>query len=396
MRIGEVVATRKAMTLAGSRPGGPGRGQPSVGQGGWNQGGGRVETVSVQVEPVSRGSVEEEVVLAGSLEPQYQVDVFSKRAGRVSRLAVSVGQRVKRGDLLATVEHSDLLLQQEQAAASLAASKAAYRKTEAQRDKAAADYERVKLLYEQRASTQQELQNAAGQLREAEIQLEVAKAQLQQAEANAALVKLQLEQVNTDAPVPGVVIRAPGVAGSQVTTSTPVAVIAAIDPIEVAFSVPERDLGRLRAGQEFTITVDAFPNESFRGKITSLGAVVEASTRTLPVRGRVANPDLRLRPGMFARVALVVGRKENVVTVPREALMTRPEGLYVFVVADGIAQVRPITVGVRGKERVEVPDGVKEGETVAVVGQQQLRDGQEVRAVLGGSRPASRRGGNGR
>jgi multidrug efflux pump subunit AcrA (membrane-fusion protein) len=170
-------------------------------------GGGRgAEAVAVEVQPIARGEVEETTVLSGSLEPQYQVDVFSRRAGRLARMNVREGQRVRTGEPLAAVEHSDLLLQQQQAVAGLAASKASYRKTEAQRDKVAADYERVKLLYEQRASTQQELRNVTDQLREAEIQLEVAKAQLQQAESNVAMVKLQLNQVNTEASVSGVVI----------------------------------------------------------------------------------------------------------------------------------------------------------------------------------------------
>lgn len=383
MRVGEAVARKEsAEANRGGRPGSGG-----AAQSGWNGSGGRGETIAVQVEPVSRGAVEEAVVLSGSLEPQYQVDVFSRRAGRIERLAVSPGQRVKRGELIASVEQSDLLLQQQQAAAALAASRASYRKVEAQRDQALADYQRVKALHEQRASTQVELENMADQLREAGLQLEVAKAQLQQAEANLALAKLQLDQARTDAPVSGVVIRTLGVAGSQVTTSTPVATIAGLDPIEVAFSVAEKDFARLRPGQPFAVAVDAFPGESFRGQITSLGAVVEAATRTLPVRGQIANPSLRLRPGMFARVELVVGRQENALFVPREALMTRPAGYYVFVVSDGVARIRPVTVGIQGRDRVEILGGLQVGDLVAVVGQQQVRDGQPVRVTGGSNQP---------
>lgn len=387
VRIGEVIATRQAVTTT-ARPGQNGARPGGMGPGGGGRG---AEAVAVEVQPIARGAVEETTVLSGSLEPQYQVDVFSRRAGRLARMNVREGQRVRTGEPLAAVEHSDLLLQQQQAVAGLAASKASYRKTEAQRDKVAADYERVKLLYEQRASTQQELRNVTDQLREAEIQLEVAKAQLQQAESNVAIVKLQLNQVNTEASVSGVVIRTFGVVGSQVTTSTPVATIAGVDPIEVVFSVAEKDIGRLRAGQDFSVSVDAYPEEIYRGKITSLGAVVEAATRTLPVRGRVPNSALRLRPGMFARVTLTVGQKNNVLCVPREALLTSATGgAYVFVVTDGVAEMRPVTVGIQGRERVEILTGLKEGEPVAVVGHQQLRDGQVVRTLAGPGKPERR------
>jgi RND family efflux transporter MFP subunit len=358
---------------------------PGAGRGAQGRKGGGGESVAVQVEPATKGSVEEAVVLSGSLEPQYQVDVFSRRAGRLSRLSVKEGQRVKAGDPIAAVDYADLVLQRQQAEAGLAASRATFRKAEAQREKAAGDYDRVKALFDQRAMTPQELRNAADQLKEAQIQSEVAKAQMQQSEANVALVKLQQDQVAIVATTTGVITRTFGVVGTQVTTSSPVATIAGVDPIEVAFSVAEKDLGRLRVGQVFAVSVDAFPNESFPGKITSLGTVIDASTRTLSVRGRIENPDLRLRSGMFARVELVVGRKDDVVALPREALMSGPAGFYVFVVTDGVARTRPVTLGVQGRDRVEILDGLKLGEPVAVVGQQQLRDAQQVRAVSSAS-----------
>lgn len=368
-----------------------GQGQSGQRQGGSGRMGQGLEAPSVQAEPVGRGSVIETALFSGTLEPQYQVDVFSRRAGRLASVRVALGQRVRKGDAIATVEHSDLLLQQRQSAASLAASKASYRKAEAQRDKVATDFERVKLLFEQRATTGQELRNATDQLKEADLQLEVARAQLDQAEANAALVQMQLDETKTTAPVSGVIIKTVGVAGSQVTTSTPVATIAAVDPIEVVFAVPEKEIGRLAPGQAFSIRVDAFPDQSFSGRIATLGATVDTQTRTIAVRGRVPNPNLSLRSGMFARVELAIGRRDNVVAVSREALLTRGQGYQVCVIAGGIAQIRPVKLGVQGRDKVEILEGVREGETVAVVGQQQLRDGQEVRTV--GSSERAGRGG---
>jgi membrane fusion protein (multidrug efflux system) len=341
----------------------------------------RIDPISVQVELVSRGTVEEVAVLSGSLEPCYQVDVSPRRAGRLASVAAEVGQRVKPGDVLAVMEHDDLLLQEQQSLAALAASRGSLKRAQAQRDRVQADYERIKRLYEERAATQQELKNVQNQLEEANIQLEIAKAQLDQAEANYALLQLQLSQAVIEAPVEGVVMELHAVPGSQVGANSPLAAIAGIDPIEVVFFISERDIGRVHSDQELTVYVDAFPDRAFPGAVARLGAAIEPRTRTLQVRGRLPNEGLLLRPGMFARVELVMARAEEVLTIPREALMTSTTGYYVYVAKDGTARMQTIQIGLQGAEQVQVIAGLQEGDAVITVGQQRLQDGRPIRVI---------------
>lgn len=378
------------------RPQAPAQGP---GSGGGAGAGALTTPVSVQVEPARRADVEEIASWSGTLQPRYQVDVLPNRAGKLQEVAVRQGQRVQQGQRIATVEHDDLLLQERQAAASVASSRANLRRAEAQLEQKQRDLQRVEQLYERGAATQQEVTVARQAVEDAMIQRDVALAQLEQAEATYESIQLQLEKVHLVAPVSGVVMQDPPVPGTQVNASTPVVTLAALDPIEVHFHVPEREIGRLYVGQPFTLTLDAFPGETFHGEIVSLGTSIDQQTRTLLVRGQVANHDLRLRPGMFARVELLMARAEQVLAVPREALLARSSGYYVYVVEDGRARSRPIELGIQGIQRVQVLSGLAEGDVVITVGQQRLREGQPVRVVqvdavtgAGAGAPAGDRG----
>ncbi len=380
VRVADVVTESRQPATRASRPGGFGAAPPP----------------SVTVEPATLGTVEEVTLLSGTVEPRYQVEALPRRGGRLAAVYTEVGARVQRGERLGTVEHAELLLQEQQTAAGLTVSRASLLRAESQLERVRADYERVERLRELGAATEQELKNALNQLREAEIQLDVSRAQLEQAEANYEMMRLQLGHVHIEAPVDGVVMHRPFVVGGQVSTSTPFATIAGLDPIDVVFHFSERRLGELRMGQPFVVTADAFPAETFAGEVTEIGAEIDSQTRTVAVRGQVPNPDLRLRPGMFARVELVIGRAEDVVTVPREALMMDSEGYFLVVVEGDRAVHRPVRLGVQGRERLEVADGVDVGDIVITVGQQRLRDGQIVRPVGVDGEPLAVEGGAGR
>lgn len=353
---------------------------------------------TVRTQPVQLGTVEELSVLSGTLEPSYQVDITARRSGRVESVRAQVGSRVQAGEVLGTVEHRDLLLQEKQMEANLAASQASLRRTELQREKAYNDYLRVENLYKQKAATEQELNNVTNQLREIDLQLEGAKAQLEQVKANSEILDLQLSQVKIDTPVAGVLVSSSLTVGSQLNSSAAVARVAGIDPIQVVFSIPEREVSRLALNQELSITVDAYPQKQFAGRVTQLGAVIDPQTRSLKVTGSVANPKLELQPGMYAKVELVMGKDVQKPTIPREALLANSSGFYVFVVNDDKVSQRPIKVGIQGKQLVSVTSGLSVGELVVTVGQQGLRDGQTVRTVGAekSSRPPGAGNGNSR
>lgn len=336
------------------------------------------ETVSVRVEPAKRSTVEVLGVFSSSLQAEQEMEIMAGMAGRLAAVNVKEGQIVKRGTLLARLDDKELQLQFKQISARLQASRASLRQVESRLQRARADYDRIKQLFERKAATQQELENVRYQVENAEVDYAVAQTQLQQIEADYELMRLRLQNVNIEAPISGVITSTPPIAGGHVNTSTLIARITVLDSLEVVFNVPERDINKIKLGQKLLISTDAFPGRQFEGVVHHLEAAIDPQTRTMAVRGRVANPQLQLRPGMSARVEIVLDRKENILAVPREAIMLLAGGSYVYTVQENRAKLQKVKTGVEGRERVEIVEGLREGEMVVVVGQQDLQDGQTV------------------
>jgi membrane fusion protein (multidrug efflux system) len=183
--------------------------------------------------------------------------------------------------------------------------------------------------------------------------------------------------------------------GQYVSPGLALVTLQALDPIWVDFPMPEQNIGKLKTDQVIELTVDAFPGEVFKGRITSLDARVAQDTRTLLVRGTLANPERKLLPGMFANVAVLAGEESEVVTVPRTAVTYSLYGDAVYVVTpeepkEGEAKpsdaeqiyvverrfVRPGQV--RG-DLVAINFGLKEGEQIVTTGQLKLDNGSRVR-----------------
>jgi len=185
--------------------------------------------------------------------------------------------------------------------------------------------------------------------------------------------------------------------GQYVSPGMTLVTMQALDPMRVDFPMPEQTIGKLRVGQDIEITVDAFPGQVFKGEIESLDARVAQDTRTLLVRGSLPNPTLRLLPGMFANVVVLVGEPRDVVTVPRTAVTYSLYGDSIYVVkpaeaaapgggaapADGerklLADRRFVKTGEARDDRVAVVSGIAAGEEVVTTGQLKLNPGAAIR-----------------
>ncbi|MDR5709261.1 MAG: efflux RND transporter periplasmic adaptor subunit [Armatimonadota bacterium] len=253
--------------------------------------------------------------------------------------------------------------------------------------------EQLKLL--RRGPSAEEVEVARSQMRQAEAALHQAEAQMQQARLTLRHAQSVLAQARTSlrqaesllaerivrAPVSGVVASVAVDPGDSITPATRLVQLVRISPVEVALSVPERDLGRIRPGMEATVRADAFPGRVFSGRVSRMGPVLSSETRTATVRVEVPNSDFALRPGMTARVELVLSRRERVVTVPLHAVVEGNGARVVFVVEGGVARARTVELGISDGEQVEVVRGVRVREPVVVAGQEVLRDGMPVRLV---------------
>ena len=151
--------------------------------------------------------------------------------------------------------------------------------------------------------------------------------------------------------------------------------------VKIEAPISERDIVAVRPGHRALIQVDAYADEPFSGTVRRLAPTVDPSSRSGEVEITLANPDYRLKPGMFAKVTLLLAERENVVLVPRDAL--RPDGAEttVFVVRDGTAHRQPVSTGLMNDTLAEIVDGMAEGDEVVLSGHNSLRDQVPVNVV---------------
>jgi len=294
----------------------------------------------------------------GSLRADESVMIRPEIAGRVARIAFAEGQRVQRGDLLVALDDAEYR--------ALVASAAAQAKLDAQRLARAEDLYKKKFISSQALDEQRS---------------NYVRSLAKQHEDEAKLAKTVVT-----APFAGIAGLRQVSEGAFVAAGTDIARLDKIDVIKLDFRVPETYLARLATGQPLRVVVDSYPDAEFSGQIYAIEPAIDEQTRTVLVRARVGNPDLQLRPGMFARVTLQLGVREQAVWIPEEAIVPRGRDSYVFRVVDGKAQEVRVRLGARKVGEVEVLDGVAAGDLVVTEGNHRLRPGAAV-AVTGGGAP---------
>lgn len=307
-----------------------------------------VETARVQVQPLV-----ESIRAVGSLLPDEAVTVTTEIAGRIERIAFREGQRVAAGDLLVQLDASVLK-------AELARSRSELTLSRANNERFA------KLAREGMASPRSR---------------DEALAALQAAEAGIALAEARLAKTTIRAPLSGVVGLRSVSAGAYVEPGQAIVELADTDPMKLDFRVPELALPALRNGQQVNVAIDALPGRRFEGTVYAIDPIVEVGGRAIRLRARIPNPKGELAPGLFARVEIVVDRRERAVLIPDSAVFARGDKRYVYRVVDGKARLTEIGLGVRRPGRVEVLAGLSEGDTVVTAGHQQLRDQAPVDAA---------------
>jgi membrane fusion protein (multidrug efflux system) len=196
-------------------------------------------------------------------------------------------------------------------------------------------------------------------------------------------VGFQFQRVPVESPIGGIVGMVYVDVGASVSPQTAVALVVNMDVVKVEINVVEKDLPRVEAGQTAKIQVDAYPDEVFQGAVEWVSPVVDLASRTATAEILIPNADFRLKPGMFARIKILVDKRENVLLIPRDALIRENSSNYVFVVKDdNKVYRRKIETGLNENNTFEVVSGVSEGELVVTMGNTLLKEGDLVKAVM--------------
>jgi membrane fusion protein (multidrug efflux system) len=205
----------------------------------------------------------------------------------------------------------------------------------------------------------------------------IAAQEVAQAELNFA--RVQLAKTRIAAPFEGVLGLRRVSVGAYLNPGDPLVTLDDIDPIKVDFRVPEPALPLVRTGQRIEMRLDAFPEQHFEGEIYAIAPRVDVDGRTVSLRALVPNPQGLLKPGLFARVEVVVERREGALVIPEQAVVPQAAGQAVFRVVDGKAALTMVTLGQRRAARVEVLEGLSPADMIVTAGQLKLRDGTPVK-----------------
>ena len=308
---------------------------------------------AVLVGHAQTGPVSHEISAVGSLRSNESVVIQPEITGRVSEISFNEGEAVLKGATLIRLDDSVYRAELQQAEAQLALSKA--------------NFERASDLFKRG--------NAAARTRDETL------AQMRVAEANVALGRALLEKTNITAPFDGILGLRQLSPGDYVKPGDKVVNIEDIDPVKVDFRIPEVHAAVLKVGQEIMVMLDPLPGKSFRGSVYAIDPLIDPNGRAVVLRATVENQQGELRPGMFARVNLVLDRREDAIMLPETAVF--PMGLkrFVFKVVEGKAVRTEVNTGLRREGKVEIISGVTLEDAIVLEGQQKLQDGRPLTPV---------------
>lgn len=395
---------------------------------------------TVEVADVKEGVFDEGLTLSGKVKGHVEVAVVPKTGGRVERIGVQVGNRVRPGDLIVQLDTRDVLAQAEQAEAALKVAEAGKESAAAQSaqqimsaeqgekqaqealrqaekgleaaryayDLAVKNLERQQSLLESGLASETAVEQAENGLKQAEaalqqaesghanalkalevaqenlkianerLALKAAEAQVAQAKAGVDAARRLLENMRVTAPVAGVVASLSAKVGAMVGPQDVVATIVDMDPAIVEVDLPEQAYADVEAGDPVTVTVRS---ETFEGKVITKNLTSDPRTKAYSVKIEIPNKDGRLISGQSATVAFRPKGAKPSVLIPAEAYMESEKAGQgrVMVYEDGVVHERRVTVGRQSTASVEVTSGLKPGEKVVVKGQYLLKEGDKVR-----------------
>ena len=309
--------------------------------------------IPVMTAPVKVDTLVRAIEAVGTLRSNESVVITSEIAGRVSQILASEGQRVAKGTPIITLDDSIPRAELAQAQAALNLSQA--------------NSSRATELLERRVGTVRTRDEAVASLRANQAAVELAQA--------------RLEKTRILAPFDGVLGLRRISVGTFVNAGQELINLEQIDPLKLDFRVPEVYLPQVRINQTVEAESDSVPGKTFQGTVYAIDPLVDVNGRSIVIRGRIPNPGDTLRPGVFARVKLILERRPDTLFIPETALVPIKQEKFVYRVVDNKATLVKVRTGDRRGTEVAVLEGVNAGDQVVTDGQIRLRDGATVKIL---------------
>ena len=362
----------------------------------------KTEAIAIATATVESRPIDRFIRVTGSLHADEQAEVSAESGGRVIATPVERGTRVAEGAILIRVSPAEAAAQLQEAEANAAQIEARLglrdgaafdpktvpdvMNAQASLEYAEAEFSRIRSLLDQKVVSQSEFDQRRTQVDAARQQYQMAQnaaqqsfRSLQAARARVALARKTVADTSVRAPFAGLVAERLVSAGDYVTRGTKVATIVRIDPLRVELTIPEQAVSLIKVGQRVRLTVDAYPDEVFDATIRFVSPSLRDDQRALNVEAITANPDGRLKPGLFATASIQQPESAPALLVPQSAVETISGTSRVYVVKDGIVEERIVTTGDKVGQTIEIVGGVAAGDVVAADPRGRLADGTPVR-----------------
>jgi RND family efflux transporter MFP subunit len=319
---------------------------------------------NVSIQSAVKKELRPFIEATGTLNPFEEVTIGAEIDGIIKTVRANEGTIVTKGMLLATID--DIEYSQ-----GLLSTQASLRQAEATFANTKIEFSRKEALYKEELVTKQQFDDVSTRFTLAESEVERAKASL-------AIAKQKLDKTKIYAPLASRIKEKVVSTGDFVKIGTRLFSLIQLNPLKLRFSVSERDVGKMKIGQDVLVKVDAFPGREFKGKVSIVFPSLEEKTRTLTIEALLPNTDGILKPGLFARVVLYTGTAKDTVVIPVTSLLYEADKIRVFIVEGDRSKERLVKLGNKYGDVMEILEGVNEGDKIVIAGQQGLSEGARV------------------
>ncbi len=309
--------------------------------------------IPVEVAEVSQDDISAFLTGTSTLEAEEEAEVVAKTSGIVEKIFVEEGMFVKKGQILVQLEEDMLAIEMEKARADL--------------NKLENDFERNKELFQKNLISKEEFQSVR-------FQYDAQKAAFEK-------TKLNLAYASIRAPITGVVAKRHIKTGNMINLNQPVFTIVGFDELIANLYVPEVDMKKVSLKQLAELTFDASNGTVFNGFVDRISPIVDPNSGTVKVTIAVRDGKSHIKPGMFARVRIIYDTRQNILLVPKQAVITEDGSDLVYAIQDSMAVKKSVKTGYSSESMVEIVDGLNLGDQVVVVGQNGLKDSSKVEIV---------------
>jgi RND family efflux transporter MFP subunit len=320
----------------------------------------------VKAELPQKGTLAKYFNYKGTVSAWKTANIVPDASGRVGRILKKQGDKVGQGELLATLDMTSLELMQKQARAAMAVAQTAYQN-------AKLNAERMKKMLENKAISQMQYENT-------QLALDAADTQAKSAKANLDLVDYTAKNAYMKAPFAGIIAAKNMEEGDMINPmmgmGQSILTLMDLSKVKIAVDVPAEEIERVRIGQKCLVKISSRADETFLGEVFSKNLAADPLSKTFKVEVKIDNPDMKIKAGVYADIAIEYIRKENVFLLPLTALLAGDK--EVMINDNGTARKRAVSVGLKNGIRFEVVSGVAPNELVIVEGNYDLKEGTAI------------------